>query len=102
MKITVIGGEMPQKEIDTYVAQIKEANPDKEFKSFEFKVDGELPLTGIPISQLKLKPNVLVAAILRGRSMIVPRGQDMILPGDSVVIVSKDLTLGTLTDVLVK
>ncbi len=41
MKITVIGGEMPQKEIDTYVAQIKEANPDKEFKSFEFKVDGE-------------------------------------------------------------
>lgn len=73
-----------------------------DIEAIEFKVDGELPLTGIPISQLKLKPNVLVAAILRGRSMIVPRGQDMILPGDSVVIVSKDLTLGTLTDVLVK
>lgn len=73
-----------------------------DIEAVEFKVDGELSLTGIPISQLKLKPNVLVAAILRGRSMIVPRGQDMILPGDSVVIVSKDLTLGTLTEVLVK
>ena len=27
--------------VKALVAQIKEANPDKEFKSFEFKVDGE-------------------------------------------------------------
>ena len=41
MEIKVIGGTLSKKEIDTYVTQIKEANPDKEFKSFEFTVDGE-------------------------------------------------------------
>lgn len=41
MKITVNGGTLSQKEIDAYVMQIKEANPDKEFKIFEFTVDGE-------------------------------------------------------------
>ena len=41
MEINVIGGTLSKKEIDTYVTQIKEANPDKEFKSFEFTVDGE-------------------------------------------------------------
>ena len=57
---------------------------------------------GIPISSMRLKENVLIAAILRGRSMIVPRGQDMMLAGDTVVIVSKDQSLGSLTDMLVK
>ncbi len=41
MEIKVIGGELSKKEIDAYVTQIKEANPDKEFKTFEFTVDGE-------------------------------------------------------------
>lgn len=41
MEITVTGGILSQKEIDTYIMQIKSANPDKEFKTFDFKVDGE-------------------------------------------------------------
>ena len=41
MEIKVIGGTLSQKEINTYVMQLKEANPDKEFKSFEFTVDGD-------------------------------------------------------------
>lgn len=41
MDINVIGGQLSQKEINTYIMQIKSANPDKEFKSFEFTVDGE-------------------------------------------------------------
>ena len=73
-----------------------------DIEAVEFKVDSDLPLIGKPIAELKIRPNVLVAAILRGRSMIVPRGQDTILAGDSVVIVSKDLTLGKLTDILAK
>lgn len=41
MKISVNGGTLPQKEIDIYVAQLKEAHPDKYFKSIDFTVDGE-------------------------------------------------------------
>ena len=73
-----------------------------DIEAAEFKVDGDFPLMGIPISSMRLKENVLIAAILRGRSMIVPRGQDMMLTGDTVVIVSKDQSLGSLTDMLVK
>lgn len=41
MQITVNGGNIPQTEIDAYVEQIREANPDKYIKSFDFTVDGE-------------------------------------------------------------
>lgn len=41
MKITVKNGTMPKKEIDKYIEHFKETNPDKEFKSFEFTIDGD-------------------------------------------------------------
>lgn len=41
MQINVIGGKLPQAEIDAYIEQIKNDNPDKYIKSFEFTVDGE-------------------------------------------------------------
>ncbi len=41
MTINVTGGTLSQKEINTYIMQIKSANPDKEFKTFDFTVDGE-------------------------------------------------------------
>ena len=49
---------------------------------------------GTPLSQLSLKPNVLIAAILRGRSLIIPHGQDFLMAGDSVVVVSQHLGIG--------
>lgn len=66
----------------------------------EFTVLEGSPIVGIPLMNLSLKPDVLVAAIQRGRTQITPRGQDMIEPGDSVVIVTKDLTLNDITDIL--
>ena len=50
--------------------------------------------------ELRFKPNVLIAAIQRGRVQITPRGHDVIEPGDSVVIVTKDLALNDITDIL--
>jgi hypothetical protein len=41
MTITVKGGKLPRKEINAYIMQLKEEHPDKEFKTFEFTVDGE-------------------------------------------------------------
>lgn len=41
MQITVLGGKLPQAEIDAYVEQIKSENPDKYIKSCELTVDGE-------------------------------------------------------------
>ena len=41
MTVTVTGGTLAQPEIEAYVAQLKEKNPDKFIKSVEFTVDGE-------------------------------------------------------------
>lgn len=66
----------------------------------EFTVGEESPIVGTPLMYLDLKPGVLIAAIQRGRVQISPRGQDVIEAGDSVVIVTKDLVLNDITDIL--
>ena len=66
----------------------------------EFIVRANSPITGIPLSQLKFKKNVLIASITRGNEVIIPRGNDVIQTGDAVVVVTKQLGLNELTDVL--
>ena len=68
----------------------------------EFTVKEGSPIIGAPLSTLSFKENVLVAAILRDRQLIIPRGAAIIQPGDSVVIVTKLLGLHDISDVLNK
>ena len=66
----------------------------------EFVIKEESDITGIPLSKLELKENVLIASILRGKKVIIPRGHDTIEVGDSVIVVSKLLALHDITDIL--
>ena len=66
----------------------------------EFIVKENSPIAGIPISELKLKKNILIGAIIRNKNMLLPRGNDVIVPGDSVVIVSEFMPLHDISDVL--
>jgi len=66
----------------------------------EFIVRANSPIVGIPLSQLKFKKNVLIASITRGKSVIIPRGHDVIQTDDKVVVVTKQLGIDDLTDVL--
>ena len=66
----------------------------------EFIVRANSPITGIPLSQLKFKKNVLIASITRENQVIIPRGNDVIQVGDAVVVVTKQLGLNDLNDVL--
>ena len=66
----------------------------------EFSIREGSPIVGKPLMELSFKPDVLIAAIQRGRVQITPRGHDIIEPGDSVVIVTKDLELNDITDIL--
>ena len=68
----------------------------------EFTVNASSPIVGIPLAELKFKENVLIAAIIRNRQLIIPRGSAVIEAGDSVVTVTKLLALHDISDVLLK
>ncbi len=67
----------------------------------EFIVKEKSALVGKPLMELKIKPDVLVASIMRDKKVIVPRGSDTIEVGDNVIIVSS-FALHDITDILEK
>lgn len=65
----------------------------------EFLIKDNSPVLGKPLMELKFKPNVLVAVILRGNRVIIPRGSDVIEKYDSVIVVS-DIRPHDISDIL--
>ena len=57
-------------------------------------------VTDKPLMELKLKKNLLVCAILRRGNLITPGGRDEILAGDNVIIVTTQLGLKDINDIL--
>ncbi len=57
-------------------------------EAIEFKVGKGFAGNQIPLKDLKLKSNILVAVITRGGKIVHPTGNDFILPGDNVVVVT--------------
>ena len=66
----------------------------------EFIVREPSRLLNTPLMELKFKEEVLIASITRMGKAIIPRGQDTIQLGDSVVVVSKHLGFKDITDIL--
>lgn len=73
---------------------------DGKAEALEFKVIENSKVIGIPFKDIKLKPNVLVAGITRGRKTIIPSGNDMILSGDRVIVIAGAQRLHDLDDIL--
>ena len=69
-------------------------------EALELRVGKESPLTGIPLENLDLKPNLLVACINRGGRILTPRGRDSMEAGDTVIIVTTNTGLNDLKDIL--
>lgn len=69
-------------------------------EALEFRVGKESPLIGIPLENLDLKPNLLVACINRGGRILTPRGRDSMEAGDTVIIVTTNTGLNDLKDIL--
>ena len=54
----------------------------------EFLADESIKNRGIPLRQLKLKPDVLIASITRGSRTQIGSGDSTIEAGDTVVVVT--------------
>ncbi len=69
-------------------------------EALEFNIRNKSEVTDVPLMELKLKQGVLVAAILREKKVLIPRGSDAIKVGDAVVIVSNQLGIHDISDIL--
>ena len=66
----------------------------------EFKVLDSFEYVNIPLKELKFKKNILIAGIIRKRKPIIPAGDDVILPGDNVIVMAQGLKLENLFDIV--
>ena len=69
-------------------------------EALEFKIREDAPLIGVPLSEMKLKDNVLICGISRARRIIIPGGGDTIRAGDSVIVVTSHKHLNDVSDIL--
>ena len=66
----------------------------------EYTVKAGSPVTGTPLMKLNKKKDILIAAIIRKDTVIIPRGADVIHPGDRVVVVSRAKMMDDIADML--
>ena len=61
---------------------------DGQVEAVEFLVDANSKNCGVPLKQMKLKPNVLVVSITHGAQTLIPNGDSVFTEGDTVVVVT--------------
>lgn len=69
-------------------------------EALEFRVKDGSRVCGIPLQTLRTRPGILIGSIHRSGKVFIPRGQDTIESGDSVVVVTTLPNLGDLDDIL--
>lgn len=66
----------------------------------EFSAEGDIDkLVGIPLANLRIKKNILIACLFRNGKTIIPTGSDTIEQGDGVLVVTADRQLSALKDI---
>lgn len=65
----------------------------------EFIAQSDCSLNGIAFKDLKIKKSTRIAGIIRGRKTIIPSGEDCMLSGDKVIVVTAIKGLDDLNDI---
>ena len=73
---------------------------DDKVEALEFIVKHDLDFLQVPFKDLSLKPNILIAGIIRDRKTIIPSGEDMLLAGDKVVVLAANQRINNLSDII--
>ena len=69
-------------------------------EAIEFKVPEDSDVINIPLKNLNIKDNLLIAYIIRNNQAIFPGGMDIILPEDRVIIVTTEKYLNHVNKIL--
>lgn len=57
-------------------------------EAIEFIIRDEKDYVGVPLKKLKIRSGILIASIVRGNELIIPKGDDCLKVNDSVVVVT--------------
>ena len=69
-------------------------------EALEFVISKATSYTSIPLKDLHIKKNYLLACIIRENQVIIPSGKDTLEPLDSVVIVTTNTSLMDVSEIL--
>lgn len=70
-------------------------------EALEFLLEKKSSIIGVKLADLNLKPNVLIAGIVRDGRLIIPGGQDAFQVGDTVIVVTTHLGFHEIFNILV-
>lgn len=73
---------------------------DGKAEALEFRIKENSPISNKKIEELNLKENILIASINRGGKVIIPHGKDIILAGDTVIVVTLKEVVKDISDIL--
>ncbi|MDO5095108.1 MAG: Trk system potassium transporter TrkA [Peptostreptococcaceae bacterium] len=68
-------------------------------EALEFKVAEDADFINIPIKEMPIKSDIMLAYIIRNGKIIFPRGNDFLLPDDNVIVVTTIKYLSDLKDI---
>lgn len=71
-------------------------------EALQFKIEEASPVYQVPLAQLSLRDDLLIAYIIRHNKIIFPGGADRLEMGDQVIVISKDHKLKDITDIVQK
>ncbi len=73
---------------------------DGKAEALEFRIKENSPIADKTIESLSLKKGIIIASINRNGTIITPRGKDVILAGDTVIIVTTHKGFKDISDIL--
>ena len=74
---------------------------DGKVEALEFKVKEDSSLLDTPIKDLEIKQGILIVGIIRpGKKAVIPSGDDIIMKGDRVIVLSYENRITRLSDIL--
>ncbi len=74
---------------------------DDKIEALEFIIRSGTRYTGIPLKDLSIRSNNLIACIARKRQIIIPGGEDCMEVGDSVIVITMEKHIEDIEDILV-
>jgi trk system potassium uptake protein TrkA len=74
---------------------------DNNAEALEFMIDNKMHYLNVPIQDMPVKKNIIIANIVRKDKVIFPNGKDHILPKDHVVVVTTNSGINDINDIFI-